>query len=322
MRGLPRPLIYRLIFLFCGNLVLLLLIRLLLKEGASFSQVLSRAGPDCAPTILAGLGMTGIILTGAIDLSIAGIVAVSASTFGVCVYWNLPPLVCYAVCAVTAWLLASFNGRLVRWLGVPALIVTLAGLTFYRGVALIVTDLGIPDFGGNLSVHADQYHEPGKLYAGSILAVMLAFAMLWEAFGEIPRRWLALGNSREACCLQGLNVDHILQSAFSSGGIFFAAGTLIEVTQIQAIEPARIAVGFELQVIGAVVLGGTNIFGGEGCYLGAVLGAFFLYFTEQVLIYAGVSPYLQDVIIGGAIIVVIAMDCALHKKRKRLEELA
>ena len=321
MRGLPRTLIYRLIFLLCGNVVLLVLIRLLLKDGASFSQVLAQAGPDCAPTILVGLGMTGIILTGALDLSVAGIVAVAGSAFGVCVYWELPPIVCYLACAAAAWLLAVLNGRLIRWLKIPAIIVTLAGLTFYRGVALIVADLGIPEFGGNLSVHSDSYHGPGKFYSGSILIVTFVLAIGWEAYGETSRRWLALGNSREACRLQGLNPDRILQSAFTFGGVFFAAGALIEVTQLQAIEPARIGVGFELQVIGAVVLGGTNIFGGEGCYLGAVLGAFFLYFTEQVLIYAGVSPYLQDVIIGGSIVIVIGVDCALHRKRKRLEEL-
>ena len=82
------------------------------------------------------------------------------------------------------------------------------------------------------------------------------------------------------------------------------------------------ALGFELQVIGAVVLGGTNIFGGEGSYAGTVLGAFFLYFTAEVLIYAGVSPYFQEVIVGAVIIVVIGLDCGWHRRQKRLEELA
>jgi ribose/xylose/arabinose/galactoside ABC-type transport system permease subunit len=76
-----------------------------------------------------------------------------------------------------------------------------------------------------------------------------------------------------------------------------------------------------LQVIGAVVLGGTNIFGGEGGFAGTVLGAFFLYFTTELLIYVGVSPYFQEAITGAIIIGVIGLDCAWHRNRKLLEEL-
>ena len=82
------------------------------------------------------------------------------------------------------------------------------------------------------------------------------------------------------------------------------------------------ALGFELQVIAAVILGGTNIFGGEGSYLGTLLGAFFLYFVAQLLVYAGASAYLQEAITGGIILVIIGMDCALHRPRKLMEELA
>ncbi len=320
-RILPRTLLYRLLFLLIGNIALLVMIRWFLKDGGSFAQVLSRAGPDCAPTILAGLGMTAIVFAGAIDLSIGGIIAVAGTVFGILVHWEAPPLLCHLLCCLTVVFLSSANGHLIRRLGVPAIIVTLGGLTFYRGVALIIADVSIPSFSGNISVHSDDYHGPGKFHASTILAVMLILAFLWEAYSEKPRRWLALGNSEEACRLQGLEPRRVLQSAFLFGGVFLAVGTLLEVTQVQAIEPARIAIGFELSVIGAVVLGGTNIFGGEGCFAGTVLGTFFLYFTRQTLIYGGVSPYLQEVIVGGAIIGVISVDCLLHREHKRMEEL-
>ncbi len=320
-RTLPRALLYRLLFLLVGNLVLLGMIRWFLKEGGSFTQVLSRAGADCAPIILAGLGMTAIVFAGAIDLSIGGIIAVAGTVFGILVHREAPPLVCHVACLLTVVSLSSANGQLIRRLGVPAIIVTLGGLTFYRGLALVIADVGIPDFSGNISVHSDDYHGPGKFHARSILAGMLLIGFLWEAYSEKPRRWLALGNSEEACRLHGLDPGRDLQSAFLFGGAFLAVGTLLEVTQVQAIEPARIAIGFELSVIGAVVLGGTNIFGGEGCFAGTVLGAFFLYFTRQTLIYGGVSPYVQDVVVGGAIIGLIGIDCLLHREHKRMEEL-
>ncbi len=309
-------------FLLAGNLILLVIIFALLKPGASFAQVVLRAGPDVAPALLAGLGLTGIIYTGAIDLSIASIIAVAGTVFGICVHHGLSPSMAFASCFATAALLSLFNGWLVRLLKVSAIIVTLAGLVFYRGTALILADLLIPKFGGNISVHAEAYHLPGKEYAGTVLLIVVLGAILWEAFAKTPREWLALGSSEEACRFMGLNPDRIRTNAFGIGGLFLGLAALIYATRIQAIEPSRIALGFELPVIGAVVLGGTNIFGGEGSFIGTVLGAFFLYFVSQVLVYAGASPYVQDAIAGGILIAVIGLDCALHRREKLMEELA
>jgi ribose/xylose/arabinose/galactoside ABC-type transport system permease subunit len=319
---LSRFLRQRLVFLLVGNFALLVAIGALMKQGGAFGEVLARCGPNIAPVVLAGLGMTGIICTGAIDLSIASIVVVAGTVFGILVHRQVPPIFCFSVCVATTWMLSMMNGWLVRSLRLPAIIITLAGLALYRGLALILADVAIPNFGGSLSVPDEAYHFPGKTLAGWILASTLAVALTWEWFSKTPRRWLALGSSEEACRLLGLNPGRILQSAFGVGGLFLGLGALIYVTQIQFIEPARMARGFELQVIGAVILGGTNIFGGEGSYAGTVLGATFLYFTSQVMTYAGVSPYFHDAITGALIIGVIGMDCALHRKQKLLEELA
>jgi len=319
---LTRFLRQRLLFLLAGNALLLVAIAALMKQGGSFAQVLARCGPNIAPVVLAGLGTTGLIFTGAIDLSIASIVVVAGTVFGILVYHQVPPAVCFAACVATAWILSMTNGWLVRRLRVPAIIITLAGLALYRGLALIAADVAIPKFGGSLSVPEEGYHTPGKVFAGWILLATLVAALFWEWFAKTPRRWLALGSSEEACRMLGLDPGRILQSSFGVGGLFLGLGALIYVTQIQFIEPARMALGFELQVIGAVVLGGTNIFGGEGSYAGTVLGALFLYFTAQLMTYAGISPYFQDVITGAVILGVIGMDCALHRKQKLLEELA
>lgn len=319
---LSRFLRQRLLFLAAGNVALLVVIATLMKQGGSFTEVLARCGPNIAPVVLAGLAMTGIICTGAIDLSIASIIVVAGTVFGILVQRHAPPPVCFLACVGTAWLLSMANGWLVRSLKVPAIIITLAGLALYRGLALIAADVAIPNFGGSLSVPDEAYHTPGKVFAGGMLLLTLAGALVWEWFARTPCRWLALGSSEEACRLLGLAPGRILQSAFGVGGLFLGLGALIYVTQLQFIEPARMALGFELQVIGAVILGGTNIFGGEGGYAGTVLGALFLYFTAQVMTYAGISPYFQDAITGAVIIGVIGMDCALHRKQKLLEELA
>lgn len=319
---LSRFLRQRLIFLLAGNAVLLIAIAFSMKQGGSFAEVLARCGPNIAPVVLAGLGMTGIIFTGAIDLSIASIIVVAGTVFGILVHHQVPPLPCFVACAATAWVLSAFNGWLVRRLNIPAIIVTLAGLALYRGLALILADVAMPDFGGSLSVPSEAHHAPGKVYAGWILLFVLGGALVWEWFARTPRLWLALGSSEEASRLMGLNPRAIRQSAFAIGGLFLGLAALVYITQIQFIEPARLALGFELQVIGAVILGGTNIFGGEGSYVGTALGALFLYLTSQWLTYAGVSPYFQEAITGAVIIAVIGMDCALHRRRNLMEELA
>lgn len=312
----------RLAFLLAGNFILLIVILAFLKEGSSFATVLGRVGPDIAPAALAGFALTGIIFTGAIDLSIASMIALAGTVFGCVASRGVPPMLSFAICAGVGWMLMSLNGHLVTRLKMPAIIVTLAGLPLYRGLALILADTLVPNFSGNISVHDDAYHAPGKYYGGWILLCGIFIALLWDAFGKHPRLWLALGSSPEACHLMGLQPRRLLSSAFVLGGLFFAAATVVYATRVQAVEPARMALGFELQVIAAVILGGTNIFGGEGSYLGTLLGVLFLYLISQLLIYAGASAYLQDVITGAIILIIIGVDCALHRPAKRMEELS
>ena len=102
----------------------------------------SRAnGAERAPIILAGLGLTGIIYCGAIDLSIGALLGLAGTVFGILHARGAPPLVCFSACFATAFVLSAYNGLLVWWLRIPAIIVTLAGLAFYRGAALILADV-------------------------------------------------------------------------------------------------------------------------------------------------------------------------------------
>lgn len=319
-RRLPAP---RLMLLTAGNLLLLAYIFActLRHAGASFTEELSRLGPNLAPYVLAGLGLTGVIFTGAIDLSIGGIIVVAGTVFGILHVRGASPAVCFTACCLTAIGLSALNGALVRLLRIPAIIVTLAGLTFYRGLALVLADVCLDDFSGQITVQDEAYHAPGKDFAGWILLLAICVALIWEKCGRTPRLWLALGSSPAACRLKGLRPESILQSAFLAGGVFLGLAALTFTTNRLTIEPTRMALGFELQVIGAVVLGGTNIFGGEGTYAGTVLGGLFLYLIGQAMLYAGVSEYWQTAIQGALILAVIGADCALHRGQKLLEEL-
>ena len=312
----------RLAFLIAGNGLLLLVIWFSLKPGSSFTQVLARTPADIAPVTLAAFALTGIVFTGAIDLSIASLIALAGTLFGMAVKHGAGPGPAFALAWAVGWGGMAFNGWLVSRSRIPAIIITLAGLPFYRGMALMLADIGVPNFSGNISIPEEVYHAPGKSYAGLVLLGGIVAAVLWDNFSKQARLWRALGNSPEACNLIGLDPRRILYSAFWMSGIFLGLGTLIYVTRVQAVEPARMALGFELQAVAAVILGGTNIFGGEGSYVGTLLGALFLYLITQLLIYAGASAYLQDALSGAIILVVIGLDCALHRQAKYLEEIA
>lgn len=319
---LPAAQRRRLGFLAAGNALLLLLIFALLRPGASFADVLLRAGPDVAPVLLAGLGMTAIVFTGAIDLSVGSVVVLSGTVLGLLAARGVPAAGCFAACFAAAAGLSLANGWLIQRLRLPAIIITLAGLTAYRGLALIIADALVPGFSGALTLPPGPLHAPGRELAWPVLLVVTAAALAWERAGRLPRLWLGVGSSEEAVRLAGLDPGRLRLSAFAVGGLFLGVAALLYVTRVQVIEPARLALGFELQVIGAVILGGTNIFGGEGTFAGTVLGALFLHFIGQALVFAGVSPYWQEVITGALILAVIGLDCALHRRRKMMEELA
>ena len=319
---------WRLLFLTIGNLLLVgyLFAYTLRHPDTSFWKELSQFPAGAAPLLLAGLGLTGIIYSGGIDLSVGSMIVVSGTVFGIAIERGHAPGVCFAACSLVAVFLSCFNGWLIRFSGIPAIIVTLGMLKFYRGFAVLLAQWHDPDFNGQLTIPLDaevSYRAPGVEWAGWILLAGVAIALMWEAYGKQPRLWLAMGNSEEAARLKGLDPDRVKQSAFLAGGFFLGLAALVYVTKGLTIEPVRMAATppFELMVIGAVVLGGTNIFGGEGSYLGTLLGGCLLYFIEKAILYAGINPDWRMAIQGMLILTVISLDCVLHRKHKRMEEL-
>jgi ribose/xylose/arabinose/galactoside ABC-type transport system permease subunit len=321
-RRMSKSVRRRILFLIVADVALFTVIAWQTRAtGSNLPDEASRILPNVAPIVLAGLGMTGIVCCGAIDLSIGAILGLSGTVFGILYERGFSPPICFAACFATSFVVSTYNGLLVRSLRLPAIIVTLAGLAFYRGAALILADVGAKRFSEQFTVTANEYHAPGKDHAGTILLIVLALALGWEFFGNSSRRWLALGSSDMACRLSGLRPDRILLQAFVIGGVFLGLASLLDVTNHSVLKPAQLGLGFELSVIAAVVLGGTSIFGGEGSYLGTALGALFLYLIGPAMLYAGVNEYWRTAVQGGAILAVIGIDCALSRRRKLLEEL-
>jgi ribose/xylose/arabinose/galactoside ABC-type transport system permease subunit len=319
---MPKSVRRRIVFLVAADALLIGFIAWrAAATGASFGDEAGRMAPNVAPTILAALGQTGIICCGAMDLSVGSILAVAGTVFGVLHARGVDPSGCFAACFLTAFGLSAWNGLLIRITRLPAIIVTLAGLAFYRGLALILAQVASRGFGEQFTLTGDAYHQPGQVYAGWILLAALVVVLWGECFGKTPRTWLALGNSETACRLSGLDPARILFGAFVVGGVFLGLAALVDVTNRLTIEPARLGAGFELSVIAANVLGGTSIFGGQGSAAGTALGGLFLYLLGPAMLYAGVGEYWRTAVQGAAILAVIGIDCALVRRQKLMEEL-
>ncbi len=318
----------RMLWLVAGNIFLLGFILACLLPGDTWAGALARLGTvvadtprNIAPEMLAAVGLSAIIWTGAIDLSIGSVMAVGGATFAMGYSHGAPPVVCFGACLLAAGGLVATNGLLSRWLGIPALIVTLAGLAAYRGLALVLVNVGVPGFDGNLTVPEEVFRVPGRDWAAWILFLAAGVAVVAEMLGRLPRLWLACGSSPSACRLHGLNLGWLTVSAFLFAGLYLGMGAVLYVSNQQTIDPARMALGFELSVIAAVVLGGTNIFGGEGSFRGTLLGVLFLYLARQALIYAFDDPHARQAFEGALILGVIGFDCVLHRAANRMEEL-
>lgn len=278
---------------------------------------------------LLGVGMTFVILTAGIDLSIgsllalAGLVAaavykggtglLSAGTAGQAQGFGLPAALAAAVgIGIIGGLL---QGTAVSRLKIPPFIVTLGGLTAFRGLALLFSG------GQPISTFTDEYKFWGQGMIGPVpvpVIIFLTFAVLAGIilrFTRYGRHVYAVGGNQEAARLSGLNIQTILLSVYVISGFFAGFCGFLLSSRLNSAEQVA-GVGYELTVIASVVIGGTSLFGGEGGIFGTVIGILLIGVLNNGLTLMNVSPYIQQVLIGLIIVFAVYFD-QLVKRRRR-----
>jgi ribose/xylose/arabinose/galactoside ABC-type transport system permease subunit len=265
---------------------------------------LLRATRYAAEVGMVALPMTMIIITRGVDLSVASIMALGAMTMGL--LWQRGMDIWFAAaCGSLVGTLAGFiNGLVIAKVRVPPIIVTLATLAIYRGIATGLSGgrgiLGFPEsflFLGQGGI--------GPVPVSTLLWVLLTvLTTVLMARTTVGRTIYAIGHNEPAVRFSGIPVDRILVglytlSGFISGlsGIFYAARV--------ATAKSNAAMGYELAVITAVVLGGTSLSGGEGTILGTVLGVLLITLLQNGLTLARVPAAVQDVLIGTVLLVAV-----------------
>ena len=259
-------------------------------------------------TVLAA-GMTFVILTGGIDLSVGSILAVSAMAA------LLMPN--YSVVSIPIGLLVGtgfglLNGTLIAALKLPPFIVTLGSLTAVRGLARLFgndttifnSDLSFAGIAGNFKVPV-----LGSVSWLAIIAIVVV-AVSWF----ILRRTVlgvhiyAVGGNPAAARLSGIKVYFILLFAYGTSGFLSGLAGLMQAAQLQSANGLQLGTGYELDAIAAVILGGTSFVGGVGSVIGTLIGALIIAVLANGLILAGVSDVWQYIIKGLVIIGAVALD--------------
>lgn len=245
------------------------------------------------------LGMTLIIITAGIDLSVGSTMGLCSVALGLCMHGNLPTPVCVVVCLLTGLAAGALNGGLVSYTKVHPLLVTLATYGMFRGFAE-----GLQGATTNAPVDASEGIK--DLLAGSFPLVPVLFVLLagWIAVllarSASGRGLYAIGHNELAARFSGIPVDRLTFRIYTGTGGFAALAALSYSARRSA--TAEAGMGMELDVITAVVVGGTSIYGGRGRILGSLLGVLLIHETRQFLDWHWQRSELTLIVIGSLLI--------------------
>ena len=279
---------------------------------------------QCAPSAIVACGLTLVLLTGEIDISVGSLMGLLAAVLGICASSERAGLPVWVGIAATLLLgtgIGLTNGLLVTVGRVPSIIVTLGMLTALRGVTELLMGgewiTGLPP--------TLKYIGAGDLFGIPVSILVAAFviaaSILLARRTALGRRIYAVGGNPQAARLAGLSVRRTKLFVFALTGLLTGVATLVGVTQLSVIE-AGIGKGFELLVVTCVVVGGTSISGGRGTIAGSMLGVALLGIVRTVLIFLRLGPtatYWERAIQGAFILAAVLAD-HLARRRSGLEE--
>jgi simple sugar transport system permease protein len=263
---------------------------------------------QAAPMLIVAVAMTFVITTGGIDLSVGSLVALVNALAAILLQQGIDwPLVVALMLLVGAFI-GLAQGWFVAYQGIPSFIVTLAGLSALRGVALlmtqgysipIATDIGFVEIGRGWFLGV-----PVPAVIAVAVALLGAVALTQLRFG---RHVVAIGANAEAARRAGIATRRTTMMVYVLTGLAAALAGIVIAARLGS-GSSNAAVGFELEVIAAVVLGGTSLMGGKGTIAGTVLGALTIAVIGNGLILAHVSPFFTQIVTGAIILAAIWLN--------------
>lgn len=260
------------------------------------------------------IGMTMIIISSGIDLSVGGMVAVAGSISAATVAstGNVPLAILVGLLIGT--LLGMINGFFIAYAKLAAFIVTLATYSLTRSANLAFTH------GWPLAVTSEDYNYIGQGYVGPIPVPVVIMVVLY-IIGELVMRnttfgriIYALGDNEEAVRLAGISVPKHRFTIYTITGTLCGLGGIILTARLGSAQPMA-GTGFELDAIAAVILGGTSLYGGEGTLIGTLIGCFVIGFISNGMNLLNVSPFYQGMAKGAIILIAVLIDRWLSTRK-------
>lgn len=258
---------------------------------------------------LIAFGMTFVILTGGIDLSVGSILAFSSAMTALIITSGIDPMFAMLLGCLVGLLAGAINGLLVTAGGMAPFIATLATMTIYRGATLVVTE-GNPITGLGDSLMFQLF---GKGYFFGIpvpaVTMIITFVILYIILNKtvFGRETYAIGGNETAAALSGIKVNRRKIMIYALSGLMSALAGIILASRLDSAQPTA-GETYELDAIAAVVLGGTSLMGGKGRIVGTLIGVLIIGVLNNGLNLVGVSSFYQQIIKGLVIVVAVLID--------------
>ena len=315
---IPSDAIQR-VLAFGALIVLIVVFSLASPNFLQFDNVVGILLSTAVNGVLA-VGVTFIIITGGIDLSVGTVMTLSAVMTGVFVtFWHLPLPLGILGGILTGATMGLVNGVVIAKLKVPPFIATLGMLNVAKGLALVTSGLkpiyfnDTPDFNtiamGSIIPGIEIPNVVLLLFAAAIVAALILNKTV------LGRYTFALGSNEEATRLSGVNVNLWKIAVYTLGGVFTGLAGVMIAARLNSAQPA-LGLGYELDAIAAAVIGGTSLSGGEGSILGTIIGAFIISTLTNGLRILSVPQEWQTVVTGTIVVFAVYLDI-LRRRRSQ-----
>lgn len=290
---------------FIGLILLIIVVSILNSSFLDLSNLLNLL----RQISINGFGMTFIILTGGIDLSVGSILALSSAFIALMITSGVDPIIALIIGVLIGFVLGAVNGLLVTKGNMAPFIATLVTMTIFRGLTLVITD------GNPITNLGDSYLFQlfGKGYfigipvpavTMIIVFVILLIILQKTTFG---RHTYAIGGNEVSAKISGIKVNNIKILIYGISGLMSALAGGILTSRLNSAQPTA-GTSYELDAIAAVVLGGTSLTGGKGRIVGTLIGVLIIGVLNNGLNLLGVSSFYQQVVKGVVILIAVLID--------------
>ena len=264
------------------------------------------------------LGMTLVIITGGIDLSVGSVLCLCSMVLAVVMHAGYSIEVGIAASVATALVVVAFNGFLIAYIGLPPFVVTLGMLSVARSLAMVASgNTVVFEFGPDhdillaLGGGAWFFGIANPVMYMIVLGLLTGFVLRFTRFG---RHVFAIGGNEHAATLTGVPVKRIKVAVYMISALSAGIAGIVQTGWLGAVT-TNIGAGMELQVIAAAVIGGANLAGGGGTALGAIIGAMLIEVIRNSLGLLGINAFWQGTFIGGAILFAVMFDRLANYRR-------